>query len=200
MKKLLLLLLILLSGCFSSSLKDNNYLNMTYYSVPSGADIYEGNKFFGRTPITVSYPISEQNKRNQSMTLKGTRAIWVSGATTSVSSLIIDWNSTINQYYIFNRPSGVAGMDNDKSYELQIERNKILRDQAAAEKMGNDLLETLIENQERAEKRKKRKSTWEWVDTDQQAVPSYSSPYAPSLLDYTTQPIYIDPISMGFYP
>ena len=52
-----ILLVILLSGCFSSSLKDNNYLNMTYYSLPSGADIYERNKFLGRTPITVNYPI-----------------------------------------------------------------------------------------------------------------------------------------------
>jgi len=180
-----ILLLISLSGCFSNSLKDNNTLYLTYYSQPSGAALYHGDRYLGRTPLQLNYPIGEQNKRDQSMELSGTKAIWVSGATQSISGLTVNWGGGTQQNYTFIRPSGVAGLHQDTSYELEIERNQILRDQAAAEKESYDLLgnlvDTLIENQN------KQKRYYYTPPPIQEAVPSYapSNYYGSGLLDYS---------------
>ena len=167
----IVLLLISLSGCFSNSLKDNNTLYMNYYSRPSGAAIYEGNKYFGRTPLQINYTITASNKRNNSMTLKGLKAIWVSGATSYVPEFYVGWDGGTTQNYTFIRPSGAAGLNQDTSYELQIERNQILRNQAAQEKESYDalgnLVNTLIENQNK----RKRYYTPPPV---QEAVPNYA--------------------------
>ena len=176
-----ILLLISLSGCFSNSLKDNSTLYLTYYSRPSGASLYDGNNYLGRTPLTLNYTITEQNKRSSSMSLKGTKAVWVSGATQAISSLKPNWGYGTRQTYTFVRPSGVAGLDKDASYELQIERNQILINQAAQEKESYDalgnLVNTLIKNQ--------NKKKYYIPPPVQQAVPSITPlTNAPRIFDY----------------
>ena len=176
-----ILLLISLSGCFSNSLKDNSTLYLTYYSRPSGASLYDGNNYLGRTPLTLNYTITEQNKRSSSMSLKGIKAVWVSGATQAISSLKPNWDYGTRQNYTFVRPSGVAGLDKDTSYELQIERNQILKNQAAQEKESYDVLgnlvNTLIENQN-------KKKRYYAPPPVKQAVPHYNYPTAgPSILN-----------------
>jgi hypothetical protein len=76
-------LLVLASGCASS-------LRVTYTSEPAGAALYQGSTQMGITPVTLNYPLTDQDKENGYKTLQGPSVRCISGATANIGSVTAD--------------------------------------------------------------------------------------------------------------
>ena len=87
----------------------------------------------GTCPLTARYPISAQDKANGYMTLKGVTAYWVSGASSSVSTISANLQNGLHQNFRFERPRDFPAYDTDANYALNLEKNRILRAQAEAQ-------------------------------------------------------------------
>jgi hypothetical protein len=125
--KLLFCGVLLLSGCAT------NQVRVTYYSDPNGAALYEGQKALGYTPFTLIYPISPQDKARGYVSLSPTKVVWASGASATVQSRIAELSKGTNFHLVFMRPD-VPGRDVDLNFALQLERNRILQEQANAQR------------------------------------------------------------------
>lgn len=125
-KVVVLVTLVMATGCA-------NNLQVTYSSEPQGAALYEGDKFFGTTPVTLTYPVTEDDKKRGTKTLRGTMVRWVSGASASIAYLTADFQNGYRQTFHFRRPDGVAGYDVDANYALQLQRNTLMMMQTAAQ-------------------------------------------------------------------
>lgn len=125
--KLLFCGILLLTGCATNQVK------VTYYSDPASAALYEGQRAFGYTPFTLVYPITPQDSERGYMLLRGTTVVWASGASASVQSLKADLSQGNNFHFIFIRPD-VPGREVDLNFALQVERNRILQQQAEAQR------------------------------------------------------------------
>ena len=112
--------LFFLSGCATNQLK------VTYYADPASATLYEDQRAFGYTPLTLAYPITPQDRERGYMLLKGTSVVWASGASASVKSLRADLSQGNNFHFIFIRPD-VPGIEVDLDFALQVEWDRILR-------------------------------------------------------------------------
>lgn len=108
-------------------------LHVTYLSHPPGAALYEGERAFGYCPLTLEYTITQADRQRGYMVLRGLTARWVSGARASVSSIQADLNNGTTQQFTFLRPEEAAGLQIDASFALDIERNRILQQQAEAQ-------------------------------------------------------------------
>lgn len=119
--------LSLLSGCASN-------LKITYDSDPPGAVLYQGQQKFGYTPYTLSYQVSDEDKKRGYKILSGTTVRWYSGATSEVKYLKADLNQYgLSQHFTFQRPSGIPGREEDIRFSLELERTRAMQRQAAAQ-------------------------------------------------------------------
>jgi len=119
-------LALLVSGCASS-------LKVTYLSDPPGAALYSNNQNFGYTPKTLEYQISEENRKQGYVILRGTSVRWASGAQANVPSLRANLSIGYNQQFKFNRPENYPGREADVRFALELERLAIMRRQAQAQ-------------------------------------------------------------------
>jgi hypothetical protein len=123
MKLSLLVVATLLAGCAG--------LRVQYNSDPPGASLYEGGQLKGVTPVVLNYELDQAFKSGGCTTLRGTSVKWASGAEASISHLTACAHVGRSQQYTFQRPD-VPGRDVDMNYALQVQRNTIMRQQAAA--------------------------------------------------------------------
>lgn len=119
----------LLTGCAT------NQMSVTYYSDPPGATITQADgRSFGRAPVTLTYPLSEDDKKRGSKTLSGVTAQWVSGARLSYPNVNANLAAHgTNQSLIFKRPADAPGLSTDMNYALELEKLSEMRRQTAAQ-------------------------------------------------------------------
>jgi hypothetical protein len=112
---------------------DPNTIYVDYVCTPRGATLYELNMTnLGMCPGTVHYPITDQDRKNGYVALKGITAHWVSGASSSVSSINAYLTNGLHQNFRFERPRNLPGYDVDANYALNLEKNQLLRAQTEA--------------------------------------------------------------------
>ena len=90
---------LLLSACSSQLL-------LTIESEPAGAAVYEGGKFWGHAPVTLSYTGNAEYVEGGCI---GTRPImveWDSGAQARVSTINMCGGKPSDQEYLFTYPAG----------------------------------------------------------------------------------------------
>jgi len=93
---------LLMSACSSQVL-------LTIESEPPGAAVYEGGKFWGHAPVTLSYSGSSDFQEGGCM---GTRPImveWDSGAQARVSTINVCGTQQRDQDFLFTYPEGFPG-------------------------------------------------------------------------------------------
>lgn len=118
---------LFVSGCATN-------LQVTYSSEPMGAAVYEGDRHLGTTPVTLTYPLTDEQRKAGSTLLRGVSVRWVSGATASISSLTADLRQYgYHQSFTFRRPDGVPGYETDARYALELQRNAIMMYQAVSQ-------------------------------------------------------------------
>jgi hypothetical protein len=116
----------LCSGCAT-----NRVLSMTYLSSPEGASLYEGGRFLGYTPKTLTYQDSRGAfARNECLRLDSMHVRWASGVVASAPDLKACPQPGFSQQFVFNRP-GLPGADIDTNYAEQLERNPALQEEAS---------------------------------------------------------------------
>lgn len=137
MRLAILTAVALLAGCATS-------IEVAYHSDPQGATIYESGKPLGTTPVVARYAVDPAFKAGGCFKVRGTSARWASGAQTAIDFMTLCANQGYTQHYTFSRPD-VAGREIDMNYALQLQRNRIMRDQANAAQTANTLqfLQTL---------------------------------------------------------
>ncbi len=124
--KLLFAWLLLIGGCATTQVR------VTYYSDPLGATLYNGQKAVGYTPFTLVYNIDPAAQNATSLKVPGTKAVWASGVSSSIAFLTLDRTKGSRFHFNFVRPN-VPGRQIDANFALQLERNKILQQQAEAQ-------------------------------------------------------------------
>jgi hypothetical protein len=115
----------MLAGCATG-------VRVDYLSEPSAAVVYEDGAPKGVTPLTLYYEPDASFKAGGCLNTKPMSVKWASGATAGISYLSLCANQGTTQHYVFQRPD-VPGRDVDMNYALQVERNQIMRAQAAAQ-------------------------------------------------------------------
>jgi hypothetical protein len=90
----------------------------------------------GVTPMTLYYQAEPSFKAGGCQDVRGTTAIWASGAKAEVSSLSLCKNVGWSQRYLFTRPD-TAGREIDMNYALQLERNGIMQQQLRQQQQNN---------------------------------------------------------------
>lgn len=122
----LIVTLLVLNGCAGS-------LSVTYHSDPPGAVLYEGQKQFGHTPVTLNYQIREEDRKRGYMMLQGPTVRWASGASASIRSIKADLSTGTNKQFTFMRPDNVPGRDADVRFALELEKLALMRRQLQAQ-------------------------------------------------------------------
>ncbi len=90
-----------LSACSSQVL-------LTIDSEPSGAAVYEGGKFWGRTPVVLSYAASGQLSDGGCIGTRPLKVEWDSGAQARVATISICDVQAQEQRFLFTYPAGFA--------------------------------------------------------------------------------------------
>lgn len=124
---------------------DPNTLRVEFICNPAGATLYQDNVNLGSCPTTLSYKISEENRSQGYVTLKGLTAYWVSGASSSANSISAELRNGLRQDFHFERPRGAPNYDVDANYALNLEKNRILR--AQVEAIQNQNITVTMDNQ-----------------------------------------------------
>ena len=120
---------VALSGCAKQ-------LTVMYQSDPAGAGIYQGGNLVGRTPLSLTYQVTEEEQQKGSKTLQSLSARWVSGATVISGPIATNFNQHgYSQVYTFTRPDA-PGLDQDVNFAIQNERNQAINQAADAAKKG----------------------------------------------------------------
>ncbi len=127
-----ILLLLMLTACAGIGV-DPNTLYVDYICTPQGATLYELNTTnLGICPGTVHYAVTDRDRQNGYVALKGITAHWVSGASSSVGQITAYLKNGLHQNFRFERPRNIPGYDVDANYALNLEKNRLLRAQAEA--------------------------------------------------------------------
>lgn len=92
----------MLSACSSQVL-------LTIDSEPPGAAVYEGGKFWGHAPVTLSYSGSAEFQEGGCMGTKPIMVEWDSGAQARVSTINVCGTQARDQQFMFNYPEGFPG-------------------------------------------------------------------------------------------
>jgi hypothetical protein len=109
-------------------------LKIHVLSDPPGALVYLTNRagvesFHGQTPQEVKYLLVQEDKGCRDT--KPLRVRWVSGAEATILTLHLCKNdSLLKTPFVFTRPA-VPGVEVDAQYAIDLERNALLRQQAA---------------------------------------------------------------------
>jgi hypothetical protein len=102
-------LVLLASGCATN-------LQVVYTSDPPGAALYESDRYFGTTPMTLTYAVTKEDRRIGSKRLRGTSVHWISGAAAGLSELTVYLGNGLRQAFTYQRPDGVPGYEADANY------------------------------------------------------------------------------------
>lgn len=117
---------IIASGCASRT------LTVTYQSDPPGAVLYEdetGTRF-GYMPYVVNYQVTDLNRNQGRMLLKGTSAKWISGASATYREINIDLNQYgYNQIVTFRRPNDFSGREIDERFAFDMQNQRAQQQQ-----------------------------------------------------------------------
>ena len=95
-----------LSACSSQVL-------LTIDSEPSGAAVFEGGKFWGRTPVVLSYAASGQLAEGGCIGTRPLKVEWDSGAQARVATISVCDAEAQEQRFLFTYPAGFAEAMND---------------------------------------------------------------------------------------
>lgn len=117
LRTLLGCLVLLASGCATN-------LEVVYTSDPPGAALYEGDRYFGTTPKTLTYTLTEEDRRIGSKRVRGTTVHWISGATAGLSELTVYLSNGLRQAFTYRRPEGVPGYEADADYARMDEASR----------------------------------------------------------------------------
>jgi hypothetical protein len=109
-------------------------IRVDYVSDPGAAVVYEAGAPKGVTPVSLFYEPDATFKAGGCMNTRPMSVKWASGATASISHLQLCASQGMVQNYVFQRPD-MPGREIDANYALQVERNQIMRAQAAAQIM-----------------------------------------------------------------
>lgn len=102
-------------------------IEVTYVTDIPGATLYENERAFGMTPITLKYQLQEGCTNVRPLTVR-----WPSGAEASVSALTVCTKTGKKQHFSFNRPLGFPGREVDAQFALQLAQAAAQRQQASA--------------------------------------------------------------------
>lgn len=123
----IMVLSIFCIGCAST-------LQVTYYSDPLGAALYEGGRFWGYTPVTLQYPGANTSLQSgQCQILNPLSVRWSSGAEASIQNLQACPTNGYNQQFSFIRPSNIPGREFDVQFALERERIALMQQQLNAQ-------------------------------------------------------------------
>jgi hypothetical protein len=128
-----MVLLLVASGCAGLGV-DPNTLYVDYVCTPQGATLYQAgdNTNRGACPTTLTYKITDADRARGYAVLRGMTAYWVSGASSSVSSINAYLANGLHQNFHFERPRNIPGYDVDANYALNLEKNQLLGAQMQA--------------------------------------------------------------------
>ena len=146
-----LILGLLISGCASN-------IGMTYYSLPSGATLFEGegNRNLGALPRTYEYKLSKSNKELGYIIVSPLTAMWPSGASSSVSGLRLYLNKGKNQQFTFFRPKDVSGNELDVQNAIEQNRNRLRAQEAYQQNLIEMKKARAMDERNRVESQKAR--------------------------------------------
>ena len=104
----IVLISVFVSGCNqttqNSAVQPNGRIWVTLNSDPQGAKIYDGSKFMGTTPTTVSYFVSDNSFKQGHVKTTPLRFVWISGAERKIIlNLSIDKSTRQNYEAIRDR-------------------------------------------------------------------------------------------------
>jgi hypothetical protein len=118
---------------------DPNTMVVDFVCDPQGATLYQIDKVnIGSCPTTLKYQITDEARARGYMELRGITAVWVSGASSSVNLIRADLQKGLRQNFRFDRPRSMPNYDVDANYALQLEKIRIMRAQAEAQKAQAD--------------------------------------------------------------
>jgi hypothetical protein len=129
------LCLVLLCAASCQTIDNQTWkpLEMTYISDPAGAMVYEGEKLYGRTPITLSYPSAAVPfSKGRCLALRPVTYRWSSGAEKRIDGISACPQQGKHQQVAFRRPEGAPGLELDVKVGLQVEQNILAQQQAQA--------------------------------------------------------------------
>ncbi len=127
-----LFLIVLLSGCAG------NQVLVTYYSNPTGALFFKGQKVVGYTPVTIEYDVQPGTEKERHLNLQGAKVVWASGASITIDSLDLVQGQGANFYFTFIRPN-VPGREIDFNFASELQQNLMLVQQTESQKIRNYL-------------------------------------------------------------
>jgi len=135
MNKLPIFIILILSlmsyGCAAPKVA------VTYNSDPPGASLYTANKLMGYCPTTLYYNITPQNRQVGYMKLEETQVKWVSGASAKINDLTAYLATGPYQQFLFMRPEGLAGLETDAKFGLEVQKLRLMQQQVQAQQEGN---------------------------------------------------------------
>jgi hypothetical protein len=144
---------ILLAGCAT------NELSMTYYSDPPGASLIQADgKNFGRMPTTLTYTITDADRKRGQMSLRGMSAQWPSGAKASASSINSNLSIGTEQSFTFKRPANAPGLAADMNYALEVEKLNEMRRQTELQQQAKWDAERAARNAAEASEKARKKT------------------------------------------
>lgn len=151
-----ILLMLLASGCATK-------VDVTYYSDPRGATLYQNNQQLGSAPFTVSYPVSQHDLDQGYIVVPNIAARWVSGASTTLNDYHVSLSGTMQKVFdqtrsvVIQRPFDAPDRDKDFNYALELEKTEALQRQAAAQEAqaGAAWKEIELKEQQLKEQREK---------------------------------------------
>jgi uncharacterized protein YceK len=124
----LVFVVLLNAGCGTL---ERNQIQITLKSEPSGAMIYEGEKAWGVTPLTLNFNFTEQALLN-GYADHAISAVWPSGARKD-QTIRFRMDVGTYQHYVFSRPSNVPGLDTDFANAARLQ-------QAGQQSQANQML------------------------------------------------------------
>lgn len=133
---------LLFAGCAAQ-------IQLTYLSDPPGATLYRQGVPVGLTPQVVRFPAGEGfEKQGQCVTIPAVQAKWASGAQTALPDQQICPPQGLEHRFLFVRPD-VPGRDVDMNFALQLDRNRIMQEQAEAARQRAENERRRIEEERR---------------------------------------------------
>jgi len=113
-------------------------LNVTYYSDPPGASLYQGNQMMGYCPTTLIYDVSYDDRMNGYKLLQGTQVKWVSGASAKIDQLKATIESfTTYRQFTFMRPSDIEGYETDAKFGIEVQKVRLMGQQVQTQQDAN---------------------------------------------------------------
>ena len=111
-------------------------LEVTYCSDPPGASISEGEEYLGVAPVTLLYPVDEQELADGVRRVPNITARWISGAETTTKDNKITLKGSLSATRSLVRPMNMPDREADIAYSLELDRIKLEHDRV---RMANAL-------------------------------------------------------------